>query len=103
VEPEESMTEQAKQHRNEVHLRGVLVRDPEIRYTPSGKPVANFTVLTTYEKRTEYHRCVAWETRSCEKNGEKRYVTEVIAWNLSDGTTQKNDHGIEVSDADIPF
>ena len=51
----------SNQHRNEVHLRGLLVRDPEIRYTASGKPVANFTVLTAYEKRTEYHRCTAWE------------------------------------------
>ena len=121
-------------HRNEVHLRGVLARDPEIRYTTNGKAVANFTMATTYAKRTEYHRCVAWEqaaehlgehfkkdslialsgrlqTRSYEKNGEKRYVTEVIAWNVNDGSVQKpftptlerNLHVVEVSDADIPF
>ena len=113
-------------HKNEVHLSGVLARDPEVRYTASGKTVANFTVATTYEKRTEYHRCTAWEkqaerigehfkkdafialtgrlqTRSYEKNGEKRYVTEVIAWSVSDGTTKTNAHGVQVSDADIPF
>ncbi len=113
-------------HKNEVHLAGVLARDPELRYTTSGKPVANFTVATTYEKRTEFHRCTAWEkqaerlgesfhkgdfiklagrlqTRSYEKDGHKKYITEVIVWNLSDGTTAKNAHGVEVSDADIPF
>jgi len=123
----------SNQHRNEVHLRGLLVRDPEIRYTASGKPVANFTVLTAYEKRTEYHRCTAWEkvaeilgerfkkgsfialagrlqTRSYEKSGEKRYVTEVIAWNVSDGeekpltpNLERNLHGVQVTDDDIPF
>jgi hypothetical protein len=44
-----SMTAMNKHHRNEVHLRVLLARDPEIRYTANGKPVANFTVATTYE------------------------------------------------------
>jgi len=113
-------------HRNEVHLAGTLVRDPELRYTPDGKSVASFTVATTYEKWTEYHRCVAWEkqagrlgehfkkdsfielkgrlrTRKWEKDGQKRYTTEVVIWSLSDGTIAKNAHGVEVSDADLPF
>jgi single-strand DNA-binding protein len=122
-------------HKNEVHLRGVLARDPEIRYTPTGKAVANFTLATTYEKQTEFHRCVAWEkiaerlgehfkkgsflalsgrlqTRSWEDKStkQKKYMTEVVCWNVSDGTTEKpltpnlesNLHGVEVSDAD-PF
>jgi single-strand DNA-binding protein len=113
-------------HKNEVHLSGVLVRDPELKYTTSGKAVANFTVATTYEKHTEYHRCVAWEkqaerlgehfkkdsfielsgrlqTRKWEKDGQKHYTTEVVCWSLSDGTTAKNAHGVEVGDHDIPF
>ena len=115
-------------HKNEVHLAGVLARDPESKYTPTGKLVANFTIATTYEKHTEYHRCQAWEkvaervtekfkkgsyiklvgrlqTRSWDDKatGLKKYMTEVVAWNISDGSTQKNDHGVEVSDADIPF
>ncbi|HEX3740049.1 MAG TPA: single-stranded DNA-binding protein [Terriglobales bacterium] len=112
-------------HRNEVHIAGVLAQEPEIRYTTTGKSVCNFTVATTYEKRTEYHRIVAWEnqaemlkrfhkdsfiklagrlqTRSYEKDGKKNWITEVVAWNLSDGTTERNAHGTEVSDADIPF
>ena len=112
-------------HRNEVHIAGVLAKEPEIRYTTTGKSVCNFTVATTYEKRTEYHRVVAWEnqaerlktfhkddfiklagrpqTRSYEKDGKKNWITEIVVWNLSDGTTETNAHGTEVSDADIPF
>jgi single-strand DNA-binding protein len=113
-------------HKNEVHLAGVLARDPELRNTPSGKVVANFTLTTTHQKHSEYHRCVAWEkvaerigerfkkdsfieltgrlqTRSWEKDGVKRYTTEVVAWSVSDGTTKPNAHGVEVGDSDISF
>jgi single-strand DNA-binding protein len=54
---------------NKVILIGNLGGDPEVRYTPSGKPVANFTIATTEnwtnkdggkEERTEWHRIVAW-------------------------------------------
>jgi len=120
------MTSTAHIHKNEVHLAGVLAKDPEIRHTSSGKAVATVTVATTYEKHTEYHRVTAWEkqaeklgehfhkgdyikiawrlqTRSYEKDGAKRYITEVIAWNLSDGTKTANAHGVLVGDEDVPF
>ncbi|HVP31111.1 MAG TPA: single-stranded DNA-binding protein [Myxococcota bacterium] len=54
---------------NKVILIGNLGRDPELRYTPSGQPVANFTLATSdnftsksgeREERTEWHRIVAW-------------------------------------------
>lgn len=54
---------------NKVILIGNLGRDPELRYTPSGQPVANFTLATTEnwtnkenqrEERTEWHRIVVW-------------------------------------------
>jgi single-strand DNA-binding protein len=54
---------------NKVILVGNLGRDPELRYTPGGTPVANFTLATnerwtdpTGEKkeRTEWHRIVVW-------------------------------------------
>jgi len=97
---------------NKVILLGRLGSDPEIRHTPSGKAVANFPVATTdtytgkggeVEKRTEWHRVVAWgrtaevcaeylskgkmvyvegslRTRSWEdKEGTQRRRTEVIA------------------------
>ncbi len=54
---------------NKVILIGNLGADPEVRYTPSGKAVANFRIATTEnwtnkdggkEERTEWHRIVAW-------------------------------------------
>jgi single-strand DNA-binding protein len=54
---------------NKVILVGNLGRDPEIRYTQGGQPVANFTLATTEsftsregkrEERTEWHRIVVW-------------------------------------------
>jgi len=96
---------------NRVQLIGNLGRDPEIRYTPSGVAVANFSIATsetwtdknTQEKKTktEWHRIVFWgrqaevigeylskgrqifvegklQTRDWEKDGVKRYTTEII-------------------------
>jgi len=54
---------------NKVMIIGNLGRDPEMRYTPSGKPVTTFSVATS---RT-------WNT----SEGEKREETEwfnVVAW-----------------------
>jgi len=54
---------------NKVILVGHLGADPEVRYTPSGRAVANFSLATTErftnkegekEERTEWHRIVAW-------------------------------------------
>lgn len=96
---------------NSVQLMGNLARDPEVRYTNTGKAVATFTVAAsnTYldsegqtKEQTAFVNCVAWgklgeatgnyrkgnrlfvegriQTRSYEtQDGQKRYVTEVIA------------------------
>ncbi len=55
---------------NKVILVGRLGKDPEVRYTPSGVAVANFSIATSEEwkdkdtgqkqERTEWHRIVAW-------------------------------------------
>jgi single-strand DNA-binding protein len=54
---------------NKVILVGRLGRDPELKYTPSGAPVAKFSLATdesfkdkTGEKQehTEWHNIVAW-------------------------------------------
>ena len=55
---------------NKVILVGNLGRDPEVRYTSDGKPVANFTMATTErwsdpasgerKEKTEWHRIVVW-------------------------------------------
>ena len=87
---------------------GRLVRDPEVRYTQSGKACANFTLAIDRRKsgdgnpQADFISCVAWEktaevisqyctkgkkiavegriqTRSYDANdGTKRYVTEVV-------------------------
>ena len=53
---------------NKAILIGHLGRDPEVRYTPNGVAVANFTLATSEtwtkdgqkETRTEWHRIVAF-------------------------------------------
>jgi len=54
---------------NKVILVGRLGQDPEVRYTPSGAPVANFSIATSEnwtdktgqrQEKTEWHRIVAW-------------------------------------------
>lgn len=85
---------------------GRLVRDPEVRYTQSGKACAKFTLAIDRrgkgEKQADFIQCIAWEktaeviaqyvskgkkiavegriqTRSYDaQDGTKRYVTEVV-------------------------
>ena len=54
---------------NKIMIIGNLGRDPEMRYTPSGRPVTTFSVATSR----------SWNTA----DGEKRVETEwfnVVAW-----------------------
>ncbi len=111
---------------NKVILVGHLGQDPELKYTPSGAAVTNFTLATNEtwkdtdgnrQERTEWHRIVMWrrlaeiageylkkgskvyiegrlQTRSWEdKDGNKRYMTEVVADNMTmldtKGTSEK--------------
>ena len=135
---------------NKVILIGRLGRDPEIRYTPSGAAVANFSIATSDEwtdresgqkqERTEWHRIVAWrrlgeicgeylhkgsqiyiegrlQTRAWEdREGNKRYTTEVVAQNMQmlgpagkEGRAESLDERypveepVDIPDDDIPF
>ncbi len=54
---------------NKVILIGHLGDNPELRYTPSGDPVANFRIATNrtwkdrdgnQQEKTEWHRIVVW-------------------------------------------
>ena len=67
---------------NKVMLIGRLGKDPEIRYTPDGAPVANFSLATsdfwtdkggTRQERTEWHNIVAWNKLA---ELAKRYLTK---------------------------
>ena len=91
---------------------GRLTRDPEVRYTQSGKACAKFTLAVDRRRsgdgnqQADFIQCVAWEktaevisqyctkgkkiavegriqTRSYDANdGTKRYVTEVVVNNM---------------------
>lgn len=95
---------------NRVILIGRLARDPELRFTASGKAVANFSVAVnrTFSKdgEADFFNIVVWgktaencanylakgrlvgiegrlQNRTYETQaGEKRYVTEIIADNV---------------------
>ncbi|HLL01923.1 MAG TPA: single-stranded DNA-binding protein [Myxococcaceae bacterium] len=54
---------------NKVILIGNLGKDPEVRFTPGGQAVANFSIATSdswtdkngqKQERTEWHRIVVW-------------------------------------------
>lgn len=97
---------------NTVQILGNLARDPEVRFTKTGRAVATFTVAATNtyidsttnetKEQTAFINCVSWgktgeavgnckkgerllvngriQTRSYEdSNGQKKYVTEVVA------------------------
>ncbi|MCB9095842.1 MAG: single-stranded DNA-binding protein [Halobacteriovoraceae bacterium] len=101
---------------NKVMLLGRLGQDPELKYTPSGAAVCNFSLATSEtwndkssgqrQEKTEWHRVVCWgktaelcnqylakgrqvflegrlQTRSWDdKDGNKRYTTEIVASNV---------------------
>ena len=97
---------------NKVILVGRLARDPDVRYTQSGKATASFALAVNRragqgkEQQADFIPVVAWEklaeicgnnlmkgsqilvegrmqVRNYEdKTGQKRYVTEVIAQNI---------------------
>jgi single-strand DNA-binding protein len=55
---------------NEVILIGNVGKDPEVKYTPSGVPVAKFSLATNerfknksgeWQERTEWHNLIAWQ------------------------------------------
>lgn len=122
---------------------GNLAKDPELRMTPSGKAVCSFTLAVNSgfgeQKHTEWVNVVVWEKkaelcsqylskgRQCyiegrmqtrsydDKNGEKRYRTEIIANDVQflgskqsgGGLTEDDVHGVfgkpDASDDDVPF
>lgn len=123
---------------NKVILMGRLTKDPELRVTNSGVSVATFSVAVDTghgeNKTTDFINCVAWRntaefvskyftkgqmiivlgrisTRDYEdKNGNKKYITEVIANEVQFGESKKADKELTEDeftpldiDDDIPF
>lgn len=95
---------------NLVVLSGYLTQDVEVKTTQNGKTVANFQmgVSDSYDEETTYARCVVWgesaknlskylkkgsflevtgkmKNRSYEKDGQKRYFTEILCNHIEYG------------------
>ncbi len=94
---------------NKVTLIGNLGSDPEIRSTPGGNRVAQFSLATSRtwndqagvkQEKTEWHRCVVWNTKGSQladiveryvKKGDKIYVEgriEYRQWQDKDNQTR---------------
>lgn len=93
---------------------GNVTKDVELKTTPAGKSVCSFSVAINEGKdKTTFVNCVAWEktaellsqyvqkgdrlsgsgrldVRSYEKDGEKKYVTEIVV-NQFDFPPKRND------------
>ena len=54
---------------NKVMIIGRMERDPEMRYTPSGRPVTSFSVATTH----------SWVTPNGERHDETEWFN-IVAW-----------------------
>jgi len=92
--------------KNLVILIGNVTGDPDARTTPNGKKVTTFSVATNYKDTAEFHNIVAWEKQAevaenyltkgkqvyiegrlqtrqwTDKNENKRYTTEIIAYQI---------------------
>jgi len=116
----------ARKHKNECHVSGVLSQDPQLRPTKSGKSYCRATVETKYKDYREFIRICAWDDNAGQLSafrkgdfiqlvgrwhtnkytnvkGEPVTETQLIPWNISDGSTETNMHGVEVGDHDLPF
>ena len=115
---------------------GRLTKDPEVRITTSGNNVATFTIAIdrfgAKEKTTDFINCVAWnktaenlanycgkgsqvavdgsvQVRTYEKDGSKRYITEIMCNRVQFLTpkSQSNDSQVNqssiYSEDEIPF
>jgi single-strand DNA-binding protein len=101
---------------NKVILIGNLGKDPEVKVTPSGTPVAKFTLATNerykdkagqWQDRTEWHNLVAWQ-RTAEiigeyvKKGSKVYIEgrlQTSSWD--DKTTGEKKYRTEIIVSDL--
>ncbi len=90
---------------NKVILVGRLGQNPEVKYTPSGQAVANFSIATNEswtdkngqkQERTEWHRIVVWGKLAelCSQylaKGRQAYVEgrlQTRQWQDKDGQTK---------------
>ncbi len=97
---------------NKIIIVGYLGRDPEMKYTPQGKAVTDFSVATTEKsgdrEHTTWFRCTAWE-KTAElvanflKKGSMVYVEgplKVTEYTAKDGTQKQS---LEIRVREVQF
>ena len=97
---------------NKIIIVGYLGRDPELKYTPQGKAVTDFSVATTEKsgdrEHTTWFRCTAWE-KTAElvanflKKGSMVYVEgplKMTEYTAKDGTQKQS---LEVRVREVQF
>ena len=121
---------------NKIFLSGNLTKDAEIRYTNSGRELAKMGIAVnrpfSKEKEVDFFSMTAWgttadfcgrylkkgsrvliegrlQTSTYEKNGEKRYSTDIVIENIEfaggkpANKFDDNFNGDNVPDDDVPF
>ena len=123
---------------NNMNLVGTITQEVETRYAASGTAVTNLSVVTNYkpkngEVQAEFHRVVCFgrtaevageylhkgskvaiqgrlQTRAWEKDGVKRYSTEIVANDLQLLDSKRDSQQASApapaqgfDDADLPF
>ena len=118
---------------NKAIIVGRLGKDPDVRATQSGKKCATLSLATSEkykdQEKTEWHRIILWEklaeiaekylkkgnlvyiegkiqTREYESQGVKKYVTEIVANQISlcgGSSTAKENLTPQEFDNDVPF
>ena len=112
---------------NKVTIMGRFTKEPDIRYTQSGTPVASFTLAVdrdfSKDKEADFINCSAWQktaefiqkyfhkgnmaivagrlqVRNYEdKEGNKRQSTEVVAENVYFGESKRDNITAAVADS----
>jgi len=115
---------------NKVTIIGNVGKEPEMKFTPSGKPVTSFSVAVNDKygdkETTEWFNVVAWQkqaeacnqylskgslvyvegrlqTKSWDSDNGTKYRTELIAERVKFLEKRKQDEVQETEDGELPF
>ena len=120
---------------NQIILTGRMTKDIDLKVTNQGKSVGVFDIAVDdgygENKRAYFHHVIVWgksaenmaqythkgskiavkgklTSRSYEKDGQKRYITEIVAdmyggIEFLDNASSNNSAGGDISDEEIPF
>ena len=96
---------------NKIFLTGNLVRDPELRTTPNGKSVCNFTVAVAKKMKrdeSQFFKVAAFGNlaESCGRNlvkGKKVGVVGELILNTFDGRNGEKKFSLDVNADEVEF